>query len=161
MYPTLRVGVHHHILSIFPDNSSIDKPNCNAPRRASALHTRAWKKEKSTYYQLINGELFIVTLQNSCRYKTVRLWKQTAQGLYPHLITSLYPHVHSYFAVCKNSKNRVEKERLKMKSEKDERVFIAQNLPYPTYNLLLFALSRNQKQPRESGNKIIQLVLGS
>jgi len=55
----------------------------------------------------------------------------------------------------------VEKERLKMKSEKDERAFISQNLPYPTYNLLLFALSRNQKQPRESGNPIIQLVLGS
>ena len=55
----------------------------------------------------------------------------------------------------------MEKERLKMKSEKDERAFIAQNLPYPTYNLLLFALSKNQKQPHESGNPIIQLVLGS
>ena len=55
----------------------------------------------------------------------------------------------------------MEKERLKMKSQKDKRAFISHNLPYPTYNLLLFALSKNQKQPRESGNPIIQLILGS
>ena len=53
----------------------------------------------------------------------------------------------------------MEKERLKMKSEKDERVFIAQNLPYPTYNLLLFALSRNRKVLHESVNRSHQLVI--